>query len=204
MSAWLKVPLTLRALEMGYENVAYIDADCEVRADAPDFRTVLSDSPHASVFMANGRSGRLNSGVMFVRNSAVSRRFYGRVMQSMTEKIPEKDRAGLKYENGNIIYCAAGNTDVNIMDARWNNTSQPELQDFIRHYTGPLRQEYRRPIAIETYSQLMKRVIARPSSQPESRSSSFPARLNTLVSECTRYYDEFRIPMDGAQTQAPR
>ncbi|KEP72305.1 hypothetical protein HR12_47155 [Microbacterium sp. SUBG005] len=38
LSAWLKIPVMLHALEAGYDWVIYIDADCEVRRDAPDFR----------------------------------------------------------------------------------------------------------------------------------------------------------------------
>lgn len=191
LSAWLKVPLMNGALGNGYEWVAYIDADCEVKPGTPDFRSVLGATTGGSVFMANGRSGRLNSGVMFARNEPAATMFYSRVLESLTEDIPDEARAGLKYENGNIIYCAAKDASVVEIGTEWNNSYDSSIEEYIRHYTGPFRDEYKLSLMNRLYSSLMKNVIARPSQQPIRRDAEFQNQLELLVASCQKRHPEF-------------
>lgn len=192
LSAWLKVPLMKEGLNAGHEWVAYIDADCEIKADAPDFREAIDVVADSSVYMANGRSGRLNSGVMFARSTSTSHKFYQRVLDSVTEEIPETARAGLKYENGNIIYCAEGFEGLSVLDQRWNNSVDPDLADYVRHYTGPLRNLYELTPSVKWYSTFMKKVVARPTRQPERRDADFKAKLGELAQKVTRSHREFQ------------
>jgi hypothetical protein len=186
-SAWLKVPIMLDALKSGYSEVAYIDADCMVRKTAPDFRTLVREAP-ASTLMANGMSGRLNSGVMLARSDASSISFFEKVMDSLAIAIPAEDRANLKFENGNIIYSARGDASVGVMDQAWNNTFDPTLDDHIRHFTGPLRAEYRRSLSAKIEYYIARKRTTPPTRQPESRPAEFVTALDSLTKTVFRTY----------------
>ncbi|KEP72882.1 hypothetical protein HR12_36210 [Microbacterium sp. SUBG005] len=138
------------------------------------------------VFMAEGRSGRVNSGVMIARRSVQSIEFFRRVLDSVTEPVPEEDRASLKYENGNVIYVNRVHGGVSPLEARWNNTNEPELDDYIRHYTGRLRPLLKRSPWREAQYQLLKRVGARQllkfQRQPERRDDEFLTALDEVES----------------------
>jgi hypothetical protein len=195
LSAWLKVPLMLHALESGYDWVAYIDADCEVKQDAPDFRKELASSPK-QVFMALGRSGRVNSGVMIARRGEESEAYFARVLGSATEKIPAEDRADLKYENGNVIYVTRLTDAVDTLPGEWNNSIDPGLRDHIRHYTGPMRAQLRRSLPRELQYRVIKFVqskrLAAFARQPESRSDEFVADLQRIEDQAVAAFPWLR------------
>jgi hypothetical protein len=188
LSAWLKIPLLLRALRAGHEWVAFVDADCRIRDTAPDFRDI--GRAGKSVYMAKGRTGRVNSGVIFARGGAAEG-FFEQVMASLTTGIPAEDRQNLRYENGNVIYCTRNSDQVEIIDHCWNNTYEPGLPDHFRHFTGPLRSEYRRSPLNATAFWLAKSLAATPTSQPEARDQAFVARLENLTETCVRIYPAF-------------
>jgi hypothetical protein len=188
LSAWLKVPLTLNALRSGYGRVLFVDADCRITRRAPPLDGLAELEP--AVLMALGRSGRLNSGVMFARGDGSGIAFFERVLESVTESIGEEDRARLKYENGNIIRCARTVGGVGELDARWNNTEHPELDDFVRHYTGPMRAQHTPPPGAELLRRLRSRLLGSPTAgpQPAARSSAFEQSLQRLAIEVSRRY----------------
>jgi len=188
LSAWLKIPLMLHALKGGYEWVAFVDADCLIRSTAPDFRAIRV--PQKSVYMALGRSERVNSGVMFATGPRGAD-FFDKVLGSLTTEIPAADRQQLKYENGNVIYCAQHSTDVQTIDHRWNNTFEPQLNDYFRHYTGPMRDEYRRSSANALAFRIARSLAATPTAQPGARDAAFVARLGNLTQQCCRIYPAF-------------
>ena len=134
-SAWLKIPLILRALECGFEWVLFLDADIEVKAKAPDFR--LNAIEGKDLYLVNGHSGRPNSGLMMVRNSTASRKLFNEILDSIDEKI-EKENAA-PYENGLVIQKVKGVEILQQLDLKWNNTSDYALEDYFRHYTGPMK-----------------------------------------------------------------
>jgi hypothetical protein len=195
LSAWLKVPLLLHALESGYDWVAYIDADCEVKPDAPDFRQVLAGSDK-QVFMAHGRSGRVNSGVILARRGGGAEKYFTRVLESLTEKIPAEDRQYLKYENGNIIYVTKTSDAVEVLPTEWNNSIDPDLKDHIRHYTGPMRARLKRSLPRELQYRLIKfvfsRQLAKFTSQPESRDDAFADELRRIEGESVKAFPALR------------
>ncbi len=200
LSAWLKVPLMLHALESGYDWVAYIDADCEVKPDAPDFREELASSPK-QVFMALGRSGRVNSGVMIARRGDESEAYFSRVLASATENIPAEDRADLKYENGNVIYVTRLTDAVDTLPAEWNNSVDPGLRDYIRHYTGPMRARLKRSLPRELQYRVIKFVqskrLATFARQPESRSDAFVADLQRIEDEAVAAFPRLRASRES-------
>ncbi len=139
-AAWLKVPLLIRALEVAhYRWILFLDADTRIRCDCPDFRGVATTGH--DVYMAHGHSGRLNSGVMMVRSSEKSLDFFRTVLSDCENAVPSEDAA--PYENGHIIKHGKANPVVGILERRWNNTADRELDDYIRHFTGPMAVEGR-------------------------------------------------------------
>ena len=199
LSAWLKIPLMLHALKAGYEWVAFVDADCLIRSTAPDFRSIETASK--SVYMALGRSERVNSGVMFAKGPAGAD-FFGAVLDSLTTEIPAADRQQLKYENGNVIYCAQHRSDVQTIDHRWNNTFDPQLDDHFRHYTGPMRDEYQRSVANALAFRVARSLAATPTAQPVTRDAAFVARLQELTEQCCRIYPAFVTPARALRSAA--
>gem|GEM_PF-2793016 len=179
LAAWLKLTFMSANLIQGYEEVAYIDADCLVRPHAPDFSETMVAT--GSIFMAKGRSGRLNSGVIFARSSSESKLFLDRVLASATESIPLEARANLRFENGNIIYVDEKYGGVTEIDQVWNNSSIPEMDDYIRHFTGPMKAEFRAPITDQIQYRLLKSILPRPKKAPQRRSQQFVDALNDLT-----------------------
>ncbi|ROS60968.1 hypothetical protein EDF38_0044 [Frigoribacterium sp. PhB160] len=187
LAAWLKVPLLASALASPRKWVAYIDADCVVSEQAPDFRESIT-SGTVDVHMAEGRSGRVNSGVIFARNSEASRGYIDRVLATLTESVSLEDRAGLKYENGNFIYVDRTVSRADRLPLEWNNTFDPDLVDHIRHYTGDLRAGYQRSV-LDTYLGKAQKIFARkPGPQPERRSREFVAALDDVTRRAIRLY----------------
>jgi len=191
LSAWLKIPILLHALESGYDWVGYIDADCQVQKRAIDFREHLNEVG-PGIFMAYGRSGRVNSGVIFARKSAEAIGFLHKVLSTITQPIPAEDRASLKYENGNVIYVQRNWGGVQILDPRWNNATDSAMQDYIRHYTGQMRSTLRRPLWRELQFQFLRRTRNRQfikfKSQPEQREQSFLSNLQALELQVRKMY----------------
>ncbi|AZS35899.1 hypothetical protein CVS47_00497 [Microbacterium lemovicicum] len=195
LSAWLKLPLAQAGLESGYDWVMYIDADCEVSGLAPDFRE--GRDPNGSVFMADGRSGRVNSGVIMCRNTEAARTFLNLVIDSATSVVPPEDRLHLKYENGNVIFVDRVHGGVSPLSQEWNNASDPDLADFVRHYTGDMRPMLKRTPWRELQYRVLKRFRSRQlskfQSQPESRGEGFVTALMRLRDEVLEAHPEITL-----------
>jgi hypothetical protein len=182
LSAWLKVPTLRAALLAGHDWVMYVDIDCEIQPGCPPIASAFDrQDAGKAVLMANGRSGRLNSGVIVARRSPAAIDFLDRVMASATEDVPDEMRASLKYENGNIIWVAEGDASIGLLHEGWNNSQDPAMRDFIRHYTGPMRAHYPRSVVAGGLSALRKRLRPAPRPQPVRRSLSFRADLDRLT-----------------------
>jgi hypothetical protein len=193
-SAWLKIPVLLEALKSGYDSVAYIDSDCAVSADAPDFNTALTGLPDGRIYMAQGASKRINSGVIIAGGGTPAIPFLEQVMGSITAEIPEDDRRSLKFENGNVIYCARISGAVDELPTVWNNTYDPELRDFIRHYTGSLRAEYQRPFLSDAWYRLLRKTVYHQPPAPTSRDADFVERLRGLTEQVLTKYPLLTAP----------
>lgn len=198
LCAWLKISLLLHALRARHEWIAFVDADVSIRGHTPDFRTQWP-SPR-SVFMAKGRSGRINSGVIFARGEPQAIGFFEQVMASIVANVPAAARHHLKYENGNVIHCASQGDAIEVIDHAWNNTFEPELHDYLRHYTGPMRDEYRRSLGAALAFRLARALAAKPGPQPEARDAQFVARLEALTRRCVQIYPAF----DGEHAREAR
>lgn len=136
-SAWLKLLIALRALQSyHYDWVAFVDADCDIRDHTPSFiDDFTTNYPKKNIFFAHGFSGRINSGVFFICNSAASIRFLKQVLDHADSEVPPEDRA--PYENGHVISFGKKNPHIQIIDFnRWNNNSKLDPSSYIQHYSG--------------------------------------------------------------------
>lgn len=134
-SAWVKIPLLIQALEQGYDWVAFIDADCQIKPQTPSLQSL--EISGKSLYMADGFSGRINSGVMISKNDPQLHAFLQLIYDNCDKTFPETDWG----ENGHLIHFAKNWAGIHKLDRRWNNNAEPELQDYIRHYSagGPMR-----------------------------------------------------------------
>lgn len=141
-AAWLKVFLLRSALKGDYEWIAFLDADCEVRSHTPSFVKEFEKQEGKSVFMAHGFSERINSGVIFIKNSKGAQDYLEKVINNGNKEVPDEDKA--PYENGHMIHYGKNNPYVHIIDfGKWNNNRIFEKQSYIQHYSGgKLRKEF--------------------------------------------------------------
>ena len=165
-AAWLKIILLEYALRCDYDWLAFIDADCEIRNHAPSFvEEIKKFDENKSIFMAHGFSGRINSGVIFLRNNKDSRNYLQKVIKNMENKIPEADQA--LYENGHMIHYARGNPSVQIVDySLWNNNRYHDEKAYIQHFSGGiLRNRYlertKQINKINLFDRILKKINSR-------------------------------------------
>jgi hypothetical protein len=200
-AAWLKVPLIIRALEGGcYAWVLFLDADARVRSEGPDFRRVATPGRH--VYMAHGHSGRLNSGVIMVRRSEQGLQFFREILSDCEGPVPAEDAA--PYENGHVIKHGKANPLVGVLERRWNNTADPNLDDYIRHFTGPMAAEA--PVPRKTTKRWQRvgtfrnRVLAVWT--PALPAGPLPARLDLMTEAVVSRYAVFRPRHGGTDERA--
>lgn len=141
-AAWLKIPLIISALKAGYEWVAFIDADCDVRNNMPCFPEYFDSLElEKSIFLSPGFSGRVNSGVIFIKNSAASVEFFQSVINHADQDVPQEDRTD--YENGHIIFFGKNSPDVYLLEHNlWNNNSKLDDESYIQHYSGGMLRQW--------------------------------------------------------------
>ena len=139
--AWLKIHLIKKALSMDFDWVFFIDADAKIQPNCPPILDLQQQEK--SIYVANGYSGRINSGVLIIKNDVASRNFFNTVLSHRDHSLPPEDDVGWG-ENGHIIHFAKANASIAIISKHWNNNSDAKLNDYIRHYSaGPLRKLYK-------------------------------------------------------------
>lgn len=138
--AWIKIPLILAALNKGHEWVMFIDSDAAFDPGCPPIESVAQ--PGKDVYLANGHSGRPNSGVMIFRNASPAHGFVKAVMRMAGRPLPRRHDVGWG-ENGAVIHLASKSSAVASIDPRWNNNHSPDLESYIYHYSaGPMRKRF--------------------------------------------------------------
>lgn len=202
--AWLKIALMITGLERGYDWVFFIDTDAEVKPHTPPIQSLAE--PGKSVYLVPGWSGRVNSGVLIARNTADAAALFRRILENADRPVPEEDAISWG-ENGHVIHYAKHQPCVKICDRAWNNNAQPEMPDYIRHYSnGPMRDTYtqawvwRRLFAVEkTLARGQGRVV-RKVNRRLGRERPFLESLRALHDRCVRHCPAFRAPGPGRQT----
>ncbi|MDK1313350.1 hypothetical protein [Pseudoalteromonas ardens] len=134
---WLKLFLLKAALQVGYKQVMFVDADACIQPACPALDKL--DDADKFLFLARGYSGAFNSGVMLMRNCPQAIEWLDTLIAAMTEPVPESRGIGWG-ENGHVIHYAQDCEGVGELERRWNNTCEPHLDDYIRHFNyGPLK-----------------------------------------------------------------
>ncbi len=134
-SAWIKIPTIKHFLRKDFQWVVFVDADCLIRDNAPDFRSLNKEGKY--IYMANGFSGRLNSGVIIVKNSHSVKRLFTRLLLFSNIPnllIPRRNRA--LFENGHFINFVTHWKGLEIISSRWNNTHKEDSDEYFSHKKG--------------------------------------------------------------------
>ncbi|MBF9237485.1 DUF273 domain-containing protein [Hymenobacter sp. BT683] len=140
VSSWLKIVLIIKALKSGYDTIFFIDADCLVRPHTPGIEQIVADTE--SIYVAQGYSGRINAGVIIVKNTPQSLAFFQNILDKCEIKVPQDDYA--LYENGHMIHYGKNSPEIKIIPRLlWNNNSEIDEKSYVQHYSGgPLRAVY--------------------------------------------------------------
>lgn len=139
-AAWLKVEIINGLLGAGVPLLAFFDADCEIRPFAPDFRGLFEDG--TSLMLAPGKSGRINSGVVFAKNTPGLRDFIQLLISKADQPVATEDATA--YENGHFIHYGRHFGELGRIEHRlWNNNSALDATSYVQHYSGgDLRRHY--------------------------------------------------------------
>lgn len=191
--AWLKVSLILQGLEAGYDWVVFLDADTEVSLETPAVETLNKSGKF--MYVAKGYSGRLNSGVLILKNHQCVANYFKKALFFSQRPVDDDSYVGWG-ENGHLIQFAKNAFFIEYIHQRWNNNFVVDLQDFIRHYSmGPLRSEFKpnifRRFGFRMHFHsicLVKRIVM--SSVKDS--SNFTRALSHLTKKVVNRYPEFR------------
>jgi hypothetical protein len=129
-----------------YEDVCLIDADCLIKPDCPPFSDFLTDK---SIYYANGKSGRLNSGFLYFKNTCGSSKFIAELKDKLELPVPANKGYFVtsEGENGHIIWLKAEYEERNKLIFQeisnlWNCSLRSiKEQAYILHFTNSLRKE---------------------------------------------------------------
>jgi len=117
---WDKIILINRALTMGFELVIWLDADTLIVRPEEDWRAALPDGPpigmckHPTPF--GNQPWHYNSGVMFIRNTDMSREFFKSVWKTGPVNHPWQEQIGINELSQQIP------GSVQTLHDRWNST----------------------------------------------------------------------------------
>lgn len=141
-----KIDELIILLENTNNDVLLIDADCLIKDNCPKLKNFLNDK---SIYYANGKSGRLNSGFLYFKNDQNSLNFLHDLKEKLKLKIPKGNGYYVtkEGENGHIIWVKHEyeNNNNNIfqeISKKWN-CSSPVLKEeaYILHFTNDLKKE---------------------------------------------------------------
>lgn len=142
---WTKLPLIHKALDH-YEWVIFVDSDCLIQEWCPAFESLAKEWKY--LYFAPGFSGRINSGVIICRQHEETKKLLATIIANKDKPLPKEDSVWRVFgggENGHIIHYCKHNRFVDMIDKKWNNNSDPMMDDYIRHFSGggAMRKHYR-------------------------------------------------------------
>lgn len=144
LPTWSKYPAALEVIHER-EAVMIIDTDAHILPGAPAFEAMLDAHPKADIFMALGHSFRPNAGMIILRGGPRGAAFCEAVLASRGRDLPEQDICVPGGDNGhviNLVRTGPFRDRLHMLSPIWNNTTQPSDWDYIRHYTGPMRERH--------------------------------------------------------------
>ena len=129
------------------EDICLIDGDCYIKDICPKIDKIVNNKK--DIFYVNGRSGRLNSGFLYFKNNARTKKFVADLQEKLKQSVPKNKGyfVTIEGENGHIIWLkdeweTSGNNIFHEVDYRWN-CSSPKLKEsaYILHFTNALKKE---------------------------------------------------------------
>jgi len=187
--AWLKLPLIADALRAGRPWVLFLDADVRISDHAPALEGTFTSGK--AFYLAKGRSGRVNSGVIAATNTTGTIQMLDDIVAAAQRPIPAEDDVGWG-ENGHVIHFLKSSPLLHELDTRWNNTTDASSSDYFRHYTGPMKQEFAPDIVGKISKRIAKYYLkAMKASGFKDDDQLFQSRLADLQSAVARHYPEF-------------
>jgi hypothetical protein len=187
---WLKLTLMIEALESGYDTILFVDADAFIQVHTPQLSSVLL--PDKYVYLVKSYTGRYNSGVMLIKNHSKVRRWLNNIVTSRHQPISAENSVGWG-ENGHIIEYSKHCQFLSTLERSWNNTYDPDLDDYIRHFSfGPLRTSLLLNLTHKVLSRLTK-LFSKFQFLTEMKNQSYPPqdKLTELTSSVLQRYSEF-------------
>lgn len=187
---WLKLTLMIEALDNGYDAVLFVDADAYIQTQTPKLDTVLL--PDKYVYLARSYTGRFNSGVMLIKNHKKVRQLINNIITARHQPILAENDVGWG-ENGHIIEHTKHCEFVSTLNRSWNNTYDPDLNDYIRHFSfGPLRTNVWLNLSHKALARLTK-LCSKFQGLIETPSQSYPHqdKLTKLTTLVLQRYSEF-------------
>jgi hypothetical protein len=140
IAAWLKVGLILKFMDLGYDNIFFVDADCSIAKSTPPIFDLV-DLQHKPMWIARGKSNRYNSGVIAIANTDTTKDFIKKLLANGHIPVPSEDEA--PYENGHFIHYLKKNDTVGLLEhEKWNNNSALNPYSYIQHYSGGNLRKY--------------------------------------------------------------
>ena len=177
-AAWAKIWLIRKALLDGWGWVVFIDCDAAPQPDAPPVQSL--EEPGKDLFLAPGFSGRVNSGVMILKNSAGTLQFIEDIIENCEKPVPKEDALSWG-ENGHVIHYSKKHSGLKLLHHRWNNNRDPELDDYIRHYSnGPMRPHFK-PSSFEQMSFKLESKLAKAYGRLQRRFAGVKDNQNDLA-----------------------
>lgn len=146
-SKWFKL---FKVQELLKENDVVILLDCDIYILEKSPNILEQLTPAKSVYIANGISGRPNSGVMIFENDDFANKFLEDVLADRNRPVSKDHFVTDEGENGHIIkWCKVHSEIVRTLSRKWNNTLRHIFfifprPHYFRHYTNKMKKYYLR------------------------------------------------------------
>ena len=144
------------------------------------------------MYLAKSYSGRYNSGVLLIKNHNKVRRLLNTIVTARDKPILAENDVGWG-ENGHIIEYTKDCQFVSTLNRSWNNTYDPYLNDYIRHFSfGPLRTNLWLNLSHKALSRITK-IFSKCQAFIEITRLSYPRedKLTKLTALVLQRYSEF-------------
>ena len=141
-----KVEELYKLLTTQSNDVLLIDCDCLIKKETPKLETFLIKEK--SIYYVKGKSGRLNSGFLYFKNNAESKKFVEDIFDRFSKTVPASHYVTKEGENGHIIwlqndYLSEGKDIFFELSKLWNCSSLTlEKEAYVLHFTNDLKKKY--------------------------------------------------------------
>ncbi|ESP95564.1 MULTISPECIES: putative nucleotide-diphospho-sugar transferase [Pseudoalteromonas] len=189
---WLKLLLLKAALQAGYKNVLFVDADAFIQDICPQIDSLFVADKF--IYMAHGFSGEINSGVMLVRNTSAAIEWFEQVLGAIETPVAESKGIGWG-ENGHVAHFAKSSSGFQLICDKWNNTHSKDMNDYIRHFNyGPLKNSFFDKMVhkvIFKVSKLLLKCDLNDTQQQGKKLTVVNRKLPELFNRVRRIYPQF-------------